>query len=52
MGMILCFIVGGLLVGGAISLRQQHKPIWVSVLLVVLAALFVWLGFTVTAGGS
>jgi hypothetical protein len=38
------FALAGLLVGGVIATRQQRKPLWVSVVLAVFAAVFLWAG--------
>ncbi|REF34792.1 hypothetical protein DFJ64_0158 [Thermasporomyces composti] len=38
------FALAGLLVGGVIATRQQRRPLWVSLTLAVLAAIFLWAG--------
>ncbi|HEY6738912.1 MAG TPA: hypothetical protein VI076_08685 [Actinopolymorphaceae bacterium] len=40
----LCFAAAGLLVGGVIATRQQKRPVWVTILMGLLAAVFLWLG--------
>jgi hypothetical protein len=42
------FALTGLLVGGIIATRQQKRPIWVSLVLGVLAAVFLWFGLEAT----
>jgi hypothetical protein len=42
------FALAGLLVGGIIATRQQKRPIWVSLVLAVLAAVFMWFGLAAT----
>lgn len=38
------FALAGFLVGGVIATRQQKKPLLVSFVLAVLAAIFLWAG--------
>jgi hypothetical protein len=40
----LWFALAGLSAGGFIAMRQQRRPIWVLVIFVLLAGLFVWFG--------
>jgi hypothetical protein len=41
---ILYFALAGLLFGGVIATYRQKRPIWVSLVLLVIAGMFVWLG--------
>ncbi|MGH3486467.1 MAG: hypothetical protein ACRDP8_00915 [Actinopolymorphaceae bacterium] len=41
---ILYFALAGLLFGGVIATYRQKRPIWVSLVLLVIAGVFVWLG--------
>ncbi len=42
------FALAGLLVGGVIATRQQKRPVWVSLVFAVLAAVFLWFGLAAT----
>jgi hypothetical protein len=44
------FAVAGLLVGGVIATFQQKRPIWVRVVLAVLALVFLYFGLQETRG--
>jgi hypothetical protein len=41
---VLYFALAGLLFGGVIAKYRQKRPIWVSIVLLVLAGLFLWIG--------
>ncbi|MEQ7123254.1 hypothetical protein ABN034_01925 [Actinopolymorpha sp. B11F2] len=40
----LYFALAGVLFGGVIATYRQKRPIWVSLVLLVLAGVFLWIG--------
>lgn len=49
---ILLMGLGGLLVGGALSFRQQRKPLWIQIGLCVLAAMSLLAAYLLTLPGK
>lgn len=45
---VLLMGLAGLLIGGAISFRQQHKPLWTQVAFYVLAAMALLAAYLLT----
>ncbi|MFE4545194.1 hypothetical protein [Arthrobacter sp. NPDC056727] len=49
---ILLMGLGGLLVGGALSFRQQRKPLWIQIGFCVLAAMSLLAAYLLTLPGK
>jgi hypothetical protein len=49
---ILLMGLGGLLVGGALSFRQQRKPLWIQIVFCVLAAMSLLAAYLLTLPGK
>ncbi|MFP5313038.1 MAG: hypothetical protein ACLGH7_11665 [Actinomycetes bacterium] len=45
---VLLMGLAGILIGGAISFRQQHKPLWLQVVFYVLAGMSLLAAFLLT----
>ena len=45
---VLLMGLGGLLIGGAISFRQQRKPVWTQIVFYVLAAMSLLAAYLLT----
>jgi hypothetical protein len=44
------FAIAGLLFGGVIATYRQKRPLWVPLVLLVLSAVFLWLGQRMVSG--